>query len=611
MAIPLEGEARRRCCLALAAREDERLAAERAAAKRLAGAEPAEGSAAAAEEARLPELPAHAWVPRWSVLRGSDALPGQDVGRPVPLEQLARAKEFCEQRGLGGLVTYGGLCYLRPPAAPEALRAASVRQDGADLLLRPATGAAPQRAGAARGAQVGGPLRVAVLATQDEFDETSLFNVGMVSNTGNGRRYAAQALLRSLASTDGVELVAVLLYDWKNAGGDEDSTWPVPVEGPQRVVVSVRGSAPVVAWRGSSGQLLGAASGELMVDVAISIQARRSSLELLQKAVSARRYVVMGHDYNLPYGPWGMEVEAEALPEHRRLLEDPRTTMFCTSQHLANFVTRFSHGRVRTQLCYCADYGYFDRVPGSGALSPCADGDCVTFISPCPAKGLPIVLRLAVMLPDAKFLCVSTGWTKTLHEVQLRAHPNIEVTPGTDDVDTLYRRTAVLLVPSLWSESFGLVAVEAQLRGIPVVSTDAAGLAEANFLAELRVAAVPLVHDSRTREMLRGITMEEAERTLDPGRPGQDSLKDSAHRREVELAHTMVASEAEAAGFAAALRPLLKEPGRRRRLGLEARRRAERHVQSRHGKLLEALRGLCAEGAATEQPATGGCAASR
>lgn len=37
--------------------------------------------------------------------------------------------------------------------------------------------------------------------------------------------------------------------------------------------------------------------------------------------------------------------------------------------------------------------------------------------------------------------------------------------------EDIYRRTAVLLVPSIWSEAFGLVAVEAQLLGIPVVSS--------------------------------------------------------------------------------------------------------------------------------------------
>lgn len=42
---------------------------------------------------------------------------------------------------------------------------------------------------------------------------------------------------------------------------------------------------------------------------------------------------------------------------------------------------------------------------------------------------------------------------------------------GSDDLDEVYRQTAVLLVPSLWQEAFGLVAVEAQLRGICVVST--------------------------------------------------------------------------------------------------------------------------------------------
>ncbi|CAE7920389.1 unnamed protein product [Symbiodinium sp. KB8] len=297
----------------------------------------------------------------------------------------------------------------------------------------------------------------------------------------------------------------------------------------------------------------------------------------------------------------------------------------------------------------------------------------VTFISPCPAKGLAVVLRLALMFANIQFLCVSTGWTKTLHEVQLRAHPNITIVAGTDNIEEIYRQTAVLLMPSLWQESFGLVAVEAQLRGIPVVSTAACGLREANFLEEncgpdcqiapkkrssdlvlgktcaamkvlrdpelylseendddtfdilmhlqgnwycesdgqlvgsvsgslitwirpwvptsgvvgsrmpneseahvalemeghvligqvcletqksivwnngqeLQVQNVRLVHDSRTREMLRGITMEDAELTLNPLRPGHDSTKGS--RWYVHVAHTIVATEAEAAGFA-------------------------------------------------------------
>lgn len=301
----------------------------------------------------------------------------------------------------------------------------------------------------------------------------------------------------------------------------------------------------------------------------------------------------MGHDYNLPYGPWGMEVDAKHVLAHREALEKEHTTILCTSQHLVDYLTHFSNGRVRARLCYCADYGYFDlpseSVSSSFPPKACTRGDCVTFISPCPSKGLPIVLRLALMLHHVCFLCVSTGWTKTLHNVQLRAHPNIEIIEGTDDVDSIYRRTAVLIMPSLWAESFGLVAVEAQLRGIPVVSTDACGLSEANFLPELRVPGVPLVHDARTRHLLRGVTMQDVERTLDPLRCGHESTEECVQRPLVQLAHTYIATETEASGFVTRVEQLMADPRRRNELGFMARKQAIAHVNQRRGQFAQLL----------------------
>ncbi|CAK0845939.1 unnamed protein product [Prorocentrum cordatum] len=165
-------------------------------------------------------------------------------------------------------------------------------------------------------------------------------------------------------------------------------------------------------------------------------------------------------------------------------------------------------------------------------------------------------------------------------------------------------------MPSLWQEAFGLVAVEAQLRGIPVVSTDACGLSEANFLPELRVAGVEIVFDSRTREVLRGVTLQEAERSLDPRRAGPAAVgaPGAEEAERVRRTHTCIATEAEAAGFEARVRRLmLDEPAARRRLGAAARRQAAAHVEGRRGGLRRTL----AELAAAAAPAAAARTAAR
>ena len=40
-------------------------------------------------------------------------------------------------------------------------------------------------------------------------------------------------------------------------------------------------------------------------------------------------------------------------------------------------------------------------------------------------------------------------------------------------------KTRILLMPSLWFEGFGLIAMEAMLRGVPVIASDSGGLVEA------------------------------------------------------------------------------------------------------------------------------------
>ncbi|WP_232663232.1 glycosyltransferase [Pseudonocardia sp. TRM90224] len=108
-------------------------------------------------------------------------------------------------------------------------------------------------------------------------------------------------------------------------------------------------------------------------------------------------------------------------------------------------------------------------------------GGHVTMINPCGYKGLPIFLALADALPDTPFLAVPTWGTSAAELAELARRPNVELAGASDDVDAIWARTKVVVVPSLWDETFGYTAVEPMLRGIPVLAADTEGLREAKL----------------------------------------------------------------------------------------------------------------------------------
>ncbi|MEE6261308.1 glycosyltransferase [Plantactinospora sonchi] len=136
------------------------------------------------------------------------------------------------------------------------------------------------------------------------------------------------------------------------------------------------------------------------------------------------------------------------------------------------------------------------------AIAPCLRGcDCaaepprdlprtgpyrLTFINPEPAKGLGIVLHLVAAAAGAKlpftFRFVEGRWTAA-HLARLGIDPanlpGVEIVGYRADICALYAEADLLLVPSLWQESFGMVAREAVIHGVPVVATRVGGLPEA------------------------------------------------------------------------------------------------------------------------------------
>lgn len=135
-----------------------------------------------------------------------------------------------------------------------------------------------------------------------------------------------------------------------------------------------------------------------------------------------------------------------------------------------NPVTTFSDGGVDEQLLPLQ--GIEDRIP---------DGPFILFVGDIRAeKGL------AVLAEAVEDLRANHGDDTPFVVVGERMSQSIRLPPGTVEVGhipnravhALWRRATVGVVPSLWPEPFGLVAIEAMDAGCPLVASDVGGLAE-------------------------------------------------------------------------------------------------------------------------------------
>lgn len=105
----------------------------------------------------------------------------------------------------------------------------------------------------------------------------------------------------------------------------------------------------------------------------------------------------------------------------------------------------------------------------------------VTMVNPSPIKGIAIFLQLARARPDVQFAAVPAWATRNIDRSAMQRLPNVTLLKPVDDIDQIFARTRILLVPSLWGEAFGYLVVEAMLRGIPVLASQLGGLPEAKL----------------------------------------------------------------------------------------------------------------------------------
>ncbi len=122
------------------------------------------------------------------------------------------------------------------------------------------------------------------------------------------------------------------------------------------------------------------------------------------------------------------------------------------------------------------------------------DSGYVLMINPCRVKGVGIFAEVAARFPEISFAAL-VGWgTTTADQHLLAALPNVRLLGSVPGIDDVLSHARLLLMPSIWYEGFGLVAMEAMLRGVPVISSDSGGLKEAKTGTRFVVPVKPAEH---------------------------------------------------------------------------------------------------------------------
>ena len=94
-------------------------------------------------------------------------------------------------------------------------------------------------------------------------------------------------------------------------------------------------------------------------------------------------------------------------------------------------------------------------------------------------KGVDLLIYAIKEIPEIKLTIIGTGRDEaTIKRENEKTRKRVNIIPRSENLGNFYNSLDLLVLPSRQHDPFGLVAAEAMMLGVPVIVTDACGIAD-------------------------------------------------------------------------------------------------------------------------------------